>query len=56
MRNRVVLIVSILVLSCAVSVSFSAPAFSQTPSGQSSKPVPGGKKPPCVRNRNVACY
>jgi hypothetical protein len=56
MRNRIVLIVSIMVLSYALSASFSTAAFSQTPSGQSAKPQSGGKKPPCVKNRNVACY
>ena len=56
MRMSVALIVSIIFLTTAISASFSSPAFSQTPSGQSSKPQSGNKKPPCVRSRNVACY
>jgi hypothetical protein len=56
MRSHVVLIVSILVLSYALSASISVPAFSQTASQQSTKPLPNGKKAPCSKNRNVACY
>ena len=57
MKISVALIMSIIFLSAAISASFSSPAFSQTPSGQSPNPkAKSGKKPPCVKNRNVACY
>jgi hypothetical protein len=49
------LIISIAFLTAAISASFSVPAFSQTPSKQSAKST-AGKKRPCSRNRNVACY
>jgi hypothetical protein len=50
------LVVSIAFLTGAIAASFATAAFSQTASGQSIKPVKAGKKAPCVRSRNVACY
>jgi hypothetical protein len=54
-REEFGLIISVAFLTVAIAGSFSAPAFSQTPTKQSSASK-AAKKKPCSRSRNAACY